>query len=314
MLVKLFEYPFLIRILNKIFTDNDKIKIIRLNKYLKHKRTKFTYDKRIKIVKKDQQKWYYNCLTNVIVNNVFYFPKSLKILKFDYEFHQPICFSDDCVTNSVWDSKLIENVRNKIPNSVTRLIFGEHFNQNIENFIPNSVTHLIFGESFDKNICGCIPNSVTHLEFGVYFNQNVEGCIPNSVIYLKFGWFFNQPILNNIPNRVSHLIFGDYFNQNVEGCIPNSVIYLKFGWFFNQPIENYIPNSVKYLKLGENFNQNINNLSGSIMKLTIKNKNYSRKIIKFPSSLRYLHCSKEFYEINKEIINDNIKVKIIKTI
>ena len=185
MLVKVFEYPFMIRILNKILNDDDKIKIISLNKFFNNKRTKFTYDKQIIIID-NKNEWYCDCLTNIVVYENF-----------------------------------------KLPKHIIRLTFG--------------------------NI----------------FNECVDFCLPNSVNYLTFGNFFNKPI---------------------ENCIPNSVVYLTFGCCFDQPVESCIPNSVTYLRFSEIF---------------------KRKLKTLPSSLRYLRCSRQFYEINKHIINDNVKVDLI---
>lgn len=49
MLQEIFEYPFLIRIFNKIFTDEEKIKISILNKYFNSKKFKFLFDKEINV-------------------------------------------------------------------------------------------------------------------------------------------------------------------------------------------------------------------------------------------------------------------------
>ena len=119
MLTDLFEYPFLIRILNKIFNDQDKIKIINLNKFFNNIKTKFTYDTQLEINKEDQQKWYYNCLINVLIDvDAFKLPDSTKKVKFSRIFNQ--------------------SIDNIIPNSVERLTFGFAFNQEIKNNLPKN--------------------------------------------------------------------------------------------------------------------------------------------------------------------------------
>lgn len=206
MLNDIFEYPFLIRIFNNLFIDQDKIKIISLNKFLNSKRTKFTYNNLLKIREEFQTLWFYDCLTNVGVDNVF-----------------------------------------KFPNSITHLTFGFFFDKPIENKIPNTVTHLTFGKYFDQCIENNIPNSVTHLTFGMYFSQSIKNGIPNSVIYLKFCYF-------NLYKRD----FNDY--------LPDSIIDL----FWRS--------------------------------------RYKIKITKFPSSLKRLHCSRDFFNKNKKIISRKVKI------
>ena len=133
MLQELFEYPFLIRFLNKILNDNDKIKLIELSKTFNSliKRTKFTYDIIVHLKIDNQHEWYYDCLKNV------YISKRLNI---------------------------------PFPKSTKRIIFSPVFNENIENWIPNSVTHMTFGYDFNQPITNSIPNSVKYLTFGTHFN------------------------------------------------------------------------------------------------------------------------------------------------
>ena len=206
MLQKLFTYPFLVRLLNNIFNDNDKIKIISLNKFFNNIKTKFIFNKQLKVKLIDQYKWYYDCLTNIIINDNLKFPKSITHL----------CYVD------------------------------EHMAYELKNKIPNSVTNL-------------------NLEY--YFNQPIDDCIPNSVKYLTFGRCFNQKIKNHIPNSVIYLSFGMRFNKKIENCLPDSIIELRLSLL------------------------------------------YSRKTSKFPLNLKYLYCSKEFYELNKDYISSNVQIK-----
>ena len=272
MLQEIFEYPFLIRILDKIFVDKEKIILISLNKFFNSKRTKFTFQKTIKITEEDKNKWFYDCLTNIKASQILKFPKSITHLKLSH------CFN--------------ENIEGCIPNSVTHLTFGYYFNQTVKDGIPSSVTHLTFGMNFNKNIEGCIPNSVTHLTFGFDFNQNIKNCIPSSVTHLTFGTHFNKNIEGCIPNSVTHLTFGYYFNKSIKNCIPNSITHLTFEFDFNQEIEGNIPDT--------------------LISLTIWNRDFNKKILKFPISLKHLTCHKLFYNINKHLIPKNVVVNIIK--
>ena len=327
MLPNIVDYPFLIRIFNKIFTDQDKIKIISLNKYLNNKKTKFTYDKQIKIDEYFKNLWYYDRLTNISVDEGFKFPRFVTHLTIRPWLDGTFTFYEGC-----------------IPNSITHLKFDEDFNQPVFNYIPNSVTHLMFMFGFNQDIKKSIPNSVTNLTFIGHFNQNIEGCIPSSVTHLTLSCHFDQP-LNNIPNSVTHLKLSFYLyrkcipnsvthlelergnyedlipnsvthlkilpdeNQNLKNCIPNSVKILDLGIVFNNDIENVIPDSVEYLELGDIFNKSIGNLKNVIhLKFNVKNSN---KFSEFPLSLRYLYASEKFIKINKETIPHKVKIIII---
>ena len=224
MLQELFTYPFLIRILNKILNDNDKIKIIELNKILNDKRTKFTYDKEIfiNITFKNSQNywttlkdysseitgihhidsWYYDCLTNIVAGDVFDFPKSITHLKFFDYFDQPIL--------------------NCIPNSVINLSFGDEFNQSIEDCIPNSVKYLKFGVNFTQSILNCIPNSVTHLTITKFTSEEIE----------------------NLSN-VTHLIIDHRITKTNKIKFPRSLIFLCAGKKFLEFNKENIPSNVE---------------------------------------------------------------------
>ena len=251
MLSNIVGYPFLIRIFNNLFTDNDKIKIISLNKFLNSKRTKFTFNNKIEIIRNYKRKWFYNLLTNIIVDNIFKFPKS-----------------------------------------VTHLTFSSKFNKSIKHKIPNSVTHLIF-------------------EHKCPFNKSIEGCIPDSVTYLKFGYRFNQPIKNNIPNSVKYLSFGSNFRFEIKDSLPNNLKRLTLGYHFNQSIQNNIPNSVTRLTWKSSYFERLNDcIPNSIIKLIIGkyvHANFS-PTTRFPSSLKYLKCTQDFYDENKDVIPKNIEI------
>ena len=170
MLQELFTYPFLIRILNKIFNDNDKLNVINLNKYFNNKRTKFTYDTKIKIKHQIKNLWYYNCLTNVVVYDLIKLPEKVKTLSFGKYFNK--------------------SVENYIPDSVTYLKIGYCFRRNIDN-IPH-VTHLIFCVYYYCREIKFSPSLKYFCAFETTINFN-QGNIPSSVMvepYNKdWGWF-----------------------------------------------------------------------------------------------------------------------------
>ena len=208
MLEELFEYPFIIKILNKILNDEDKIKIISSSKCLLDKKLKLRFNDKIEISQDDCDKWYYDCLININVKKIFKFPKHVEHLSFNDYVESFVDFKKGC--------------------------------------IPNSVTHLIFSQHFDQNVEVCIPNSVTHLSFGFHFNQPVRGGIPNSVIHLSFGNYFDQTIKDGIPNSVTHLSFGSHFNKSIDS-LPDSIIYLELHDNYNQKI-NKVPKKLKVIQ------------------------------------------------------------------
>ena len=229
MLEELFTYPFLIKIFNKILNDNDKILIISLNKFFNYKRIKFTYDKQINVrLYNDEQfyklsfdkqidtfwlrnrfiknEWFYDRLTNVLVDELYPLSSSVTRLTFGFSFNQKIT--------------------NYIPNSITHLTFGFCFNETIKYCIPNSVIYLTFGYKFNQFINYSIPNSVEYLEFGFDFDQKIQNCIPNSVKCLIFNNLISEENIKWIPKFVDKLIIRYIF------LFPREIIELLLDDFF----------------------------------------------------------------------------------
>ena len=202
MLTNIVEYLFLIRLFNDIFTDDDKIKIISLNKFLNNVKIKFIFNNQIKIKEEDKNKWYFNNLTNVTMGNYFgNIPISTKILKLDFPNGVKLDFL--------------------IPDHIYRLTFGRSFNQKIHNRIPNSVTHLKFGERFNQSIKECIPNSVTHLYFGKRFNQEIDNYIPNSVVHLELPGYVKR--VSKFPLNLKYLYCSENFYELNKDYIPSNI-------------------------------------------------------------------------------------------
>lgn len=282
----IFEYPFFLKKFNRILTDKEKLKLISISKLFYQNRTKFIFHDFYICKSQDQNKWYYNCLTKVYLEEKVTLPILVTHIHFDYY------FDDD--------------LENYIPNTVITVIFDVYFKkcwkprpswmtlfrsrlrgQLQKGVIPNSVKRLNIGQRSNKTIKDCIPNSVNYLNLGDY-NKSFDGFIPSSVEDLILP-NFNQPLTkNSIPKTIKQIVFGDYFNQEIDDCIPSSVTYLIFGKKFDKDINNFLKE-----------NKTIFLLEFS--------KIYDKKIFVFPSSLKYLICSKEFFEINKDVITDKVK-------
>ena len=263
MIQTLFTYPFLIRLFNNIFNDNDKIKIISLNKFFNDKKLKFTYHKQIKINQEDQHKWYYDCLINVVVDNIFTFPERVFKLTFGDDFNQPI--------------------QKYVPNSVKYLVFGNNFNQPIDNCMSDYVEYLIFGDNFNQSINN-IPKSLVGLAFGNNFNQPIKNNIPRSLKMLNFGWHFNQEIEDCLPEGLRILIFGIAFNQNLENCLPSSLTELTLGSRFDKNIE-ILPDSIINLKFQGNNSIEIKRFPSSLKSLFCSEHFYYFNKDKIPSNI-----------------------------
>ena len=181
MLPNMFEYPFLIRIFDKLLSDQDKINIISVSKNLNQQKTKFKFYKKYICKEEDCNKWYFQRLTKIIVFKIFKFPECVTHLKLDMLF-------DDFIEN--------------IPKSITHLSFGDGYGWYTKS-VPNWITHLKLNNTV-RLTPQIIPNSVTHLKFNHLFNKRIENCIPNSVIRLEFGYCFNHSI-EYLPDSIKYL-------------------------------------------------------------------------------------------------------------
>jgi hypothetical protein len=118
-------------------------------------------------------------------------PQSLKILKFDVGFNQPI---------------------HSLPNSLEELEFGRDFNQELP-YLPQSLKILRFSVGFNQLLYS-LPNSLEELVFGRNFNQELPS-LPQSLKILEFGFRFNQN-LPLLPYSLEGLVFGICFNQKLD--------------------------------------------------------------------------------------------------
>eukprot|EP01132_Coremiostelium_polycephalum_P007641 gene7641-9399_t len=144
-----------------------------------------------------------------------------------------------------------------IPGSVCYLKFGALFNPHVKipvGFIPDSVTRLTFGNGFNRALSvGVIPKSVKRLKFGDDFNHPLGvGVLPPMLTRLTLGRDFNYPLVKGvIPGSCTHLTLGHSFNQSIKN-IPSSVTHLSVKHFdryqdFSQPKIKDLPASVTQL-------------------------------------------------------------------
>lgn len=253
MIENIFSYPFLVRIFDKLLSDNDKLNLFTVSKYLFKNRTKFKFYEFYSCNKKDSNKWYYDCLINIKIKEVFKFPKNLTHLSFDYSFNEPI---DDLIKYS--------------PDTLTHLIFGHDFNQKIDNLIPNSIVYLEFGWNFNRSLKTLINLPLlSTLILSCHFNQSVRNCIPNSVRKIKFGSRFNISIKNCIPNFVESLKFGYRFDKSIDD-LPDSIIFLRLPRHYFDVVTKF-PSNLKELKVSKQFIENNKNIISQTIVLQILN-------------------------------------------
>jgi hypothetical protein len=159
---------------------------------------------------------YYNQCINIIIdetlinyrtNDIYKFPKNVKMITFDKNFD--------------------EDIESDIPNTVEYLEFYGAFKVGKYTKIPTNVNTLIFHDTFiyDNN----------HIGITYGFNPKNLNFIPSTVKYLSF---YNPRLYLHpgfIPKGVTHLTFGKYFNQNMYNIVPLSLKQL------------IVPNHYRYL-------------------------------------------------------------------
>ena len=161
------------------------------------------------------------------------------------------------LTYDVWFNK---DIKDKIPNSVTHLAFGEDFEYLTSNYYCSSLTYMEYIGNKIAYFKDCIPSSVTHLTIGAFFYSGFNDSIPSTVTHLTLNSSVYMPI--DIPLSITHLTFGNEFNLSIKGRIPPSVIEIVFDGemdtrsgaiypfssysnIFKHPIEDCIPQTVK---------------------------------------------------------------------
>ena len=175
---KIFEYPFLIKIFNQILDDKSKIKLISCSKIINQHKFKLRFNQMYFCVEEDQNKWFFNCLTNINTN------RKIKI-------------SDSVTHLHYWCTSSFPNI---ISNKITHLNFGYDFDfpiseykdsKFVKSYIPNSVVHLSFPWNFSREIIG-LPNSLQYLKIYSGFCKIKE--LPKSLKYLMIHKKFKDVI------------------------------------------------------------------------------------------------------------------------
>lgn len=206
----IFEYPFLMKMFNEIlFWDIQKLNLI-CNKFILERRNKLRFNEQWVCLKEDQNKWYYNCLTNIrVYRDNFKFPESIIFVYYDSG----------------------SSPENLIQNNIPQLEFCWRFDSPICSKSKDSI--------FIKSL---IPNSIVHLKFGILFNKSIENCIPNSVKYLTLQRNFSG-IIKNLPESIISLILKTK-HCRIEN-LPQSLKYLEVHEKFRKLITKLVYKNVK---------------------------------------------------------------------
>ena len=254
-LQQIFEYPFLIKIFDKLLTDKEKINVISVNKYINQNKRKLKFYNKKRCIPSQWKYWYFDCLVKIEIYILFRLPESLKYLK--------IHIIDEAIDEG------------DIPKSVTHFHIEntKRFYSNI--IIPNHISHLYFKYLSCNDNLG---DYVTHLEIGDF--NYFEFCVPKSIIYLKISSEIR--IINS--QSLIHLEFGDkilkplsYFTLNTPNLIEITV-----GKFYGSEMINEIPNFVKRLNFkGKLYTDYLSNLKNVTHLKIIKCHN-----LNFPSHLK----------------------------
>lgn len=139
---------------------------------------------------------------------------------------------------------------NLLPTTITHLTFGSAFNLPVDNKLPHSLTHLIFENKHNKSRSDDafnhpidhLPPHLIHLVLGSYFNQSVNK-LPSTLKYFEAGDQFNHSI-DNLPDSVTHIKL--HFHKQPINKLPTSLFYLN-AKSAKGPI-NYLPSTLTYLK------------------------------------------------------------------
>ena len=201
MIQNIFEYPFLMRIFNKLLTDKEKLNLI-VNKFIYDNKHRLKFNEQHYIHSMNGNEWYFNCLTNIKIDHLF---------------------------NMV------------IPSSVTHLTFGENFDTSIENCIPDSVTYLTLGEGhspkldisiFNQEIKGNLPRNLIYLYLGSNFRKSINCLTENCPFleHLELAPSYYEKI-NSLPNSLKYLTCSGMFYK-INKHVINEKIKIKYVYQF----------------------------------------------------------------------------------
>ena len=180
MIQYIFEYPFLTRIFNEILDDRSKINLISCSKIINQYKFKLRFNDRYICLPQYQDKWFFNCLTNISVGDNFKFPENVTRLHYWHIGPFPTFISDKIIylefgvylNSAIAEFKDSKFVKSYIPNSVKHLTLGYYFNQEIIG-LPNSIETLIL---YTNKCCEIVelPKSLTYLKIRSKFAERIR--------------------------------------------------------------------------------------------------------------------------------------------
>ena len=221
-LEEIFDYPFLIKIFDKLLTDKEKINMISINKYLNNKKYKLKFYNNKKCYPNDQKYWYFDCLTKIEIGISFRLPKFVKYLKIN-ETNKFIKIGNfpETVTHYHFDNGSTNFVSAiSIPHSCKHLYIK---NLSCQHDLSKNVTHLEI-DSYDDSIFH-VPKSITHLKI----NCKIRFIESKTLTHLELKFDYNTIL--NTPN-LKCVTFESLYNLKFIDSLPSSVKYLKFKSIF----------------------------------------------------------------------------------
>jgi len=155
-LIDVLEY-----IIKNISNNGDKCKLMMTCKNIS--KCNFYFTELININKISGSTWFDRFINIFIKDDMCALPLFTKYLTFDTWFNQ--------------------NIKNKIPNSVTHIAFGEDFQYLTKDYYCGSLTYMEYNDNKMAYFKDCIPSSVTHLTIGAFFDSGFAESIPSTVRY-----------------------------------------------------------------------------------------------------------------------------------
>ncbi|KAM9971297.1 hypothetical protein ACTFIW_011274 [Dictyostelium discoideum] len=139
-------------------------------------------------------------------NKIIELPKTLKLLKLSYEYHNYINFSNSQLKRLSYsfESPQMINV-GTLPNTLETLLLNSKYHfQFFENVLPKSLTHLEFdncsnfSHEFTENV---LPPNLKTLKLPRYYNETLKN-LPKTLTSLKSGRIFPKSILFELTSLI----------------------------------------------------------------------------------------------------------------
>jgi hypothetical protein len=170
----------------------------------------------------------------------------------------------------------------KLPTSLTQLVFGRRWEGVPIDQLPPKLTHLTLADTFNEELDE-LPSTLTQLNTGHMFNKGV-GMLPPKLTKLTLGHSFNRGIVAVLPNKLTELTIGDNFNMRVDK-LPSTLTHLTLGDKFNHRVDN-LPRRLTHLTLGKGFQKSLDRLPSTLTHLVLHNDSVIPATL--PPSLKYL--------------------------